>query len=113
MNEITDQDKINFKEKYENLKEYYQHNPVAFIEETCPDIKLLPYQKILLNTIMSKQNDFYYINPYTAQKRWLANMKLEYMKAMGMNFEVWSPKGIDVYENGMLVRTLKHNKGDI
>ena len=26
---------------------------------------------------------------------------------MKMNFQVWSPKGIDVYENGVLVRTLK------
>jgi hypothetical protein len=45
------------------------------------------------------------------QKQWLENMKLEYMKAMEMNFELWSPKGIDVYEKGELVRTIKH-KGD-
>ena len=109
---MTDQNKLNFKEKYQNLKDYYQHNPVAFIEDTCPNIKLYPFQKTLLNTMMSKQEDFYYINPYMAQKRWLANMRLELMKVMGMDFTVLSPSGRDDYENGVLVETVKNKKGN-
>ena len=104
---MTDQDKLNFKEKYKNLKEYYQHDSVAFIEDTCPDIKLLPYQKTLLNTMMSKQKDFYYVNPYTAHKRWLANFRLELMKLMGMDFTVLSPSGRDDYEKGVVVKDCK------
>jgi len=109
---MTDQDKLNFKEKYKNLKEYYQHDSVAFIEDTCPDIKLLPYQKTLLNTMMSKQKDFYYVNPYTAHKRWLANFRLELMKLMGMDFTVLSPSGRDDYKKGVLVKTVKSEKGN-
>jgi len=57
--------------------------------------------------MMSKQNDFYYVNPYTAHKRWLSNFRLELMKLMGMDFTVLSLSGRDDYENGVLVRTLK------
>jgi len=35
---MTNQDKLNFKEKYQN-------NPVAFIEDMYPDIKLHEYQQ--------------------------------------------------------------------
>jgi len=102
---MTDEDKLNLMQKYRN-------NPVAFIEDTCPNIKLYPYQKTFLNTIMSKQNDFYYINPYTAHKRWLANFRLELMKLMGMDFTVLSPSGRDDYEKGVLVKEVKSEKGD-
>jgi len=101
---MNDKDNLSFKEKYQNLKEYYQHNPIAFIEDMYPDIKLLPYQKTFLNAMMSKQNNFYYINPYTSHKRWLVNFRLELMKLMGMNFTVLSPSGRDDYEKGVLVR---------
>ena len=33
------------------------------------------------------------------------------MKLMGMDFQLWSSKGIDVYEKGVFIKTLKH-KGD-
>jgi len=98
-------------EKYKNLKEYYKNNPAAFIEDTCPDIKLYPYQKTFLNAIMSKQNNFYYINSYTAHKRWLANFRLELMKLIGMDFTVLSPSSRDDYKNGVLVKTVKNKKG--
>jgi len=103
---MTDQDKLNFKEKYEN-------NPVAFIEDMCPNIKLHEYQKVLLNLIHSnKYKTISFFNARMNQKLWLENMRLEYMKGMKMNFQVWSPKGIDVYEDGALVKTIKHKKGD-
>ncbi len=108
---MADQDKLNFKERYENFKDYYKNNPVAFVEDFCPDIKLHTYQKVMLNTIMAKDKSISFINSRRNQKLWLANMQLEAMKAMEMNFEVWSLKGIDVYEKGVLVRTIKH-KGD-
>ena len=103
---MTDQDKLNFKEKYEN-------NPVAFIEDMCPNIKLHEYQKTLLNLIHSnKYETISFINDRMNQKLWLSNMQLEIMKTMKMNFQVLSPKGIDVYEDGVLVKTTKHKKGD-
>jgi len=45
---MTDQDKLNFKKKYEN-------NPVAFVEDMHPDIKLHTYQKAILNAIVLKE----------------------------------------------------------
>jgi hypothetical protein len=65
----------------------------------------------MLNAIHTKDRVVSFFNARMNQKQWLENMKLEYMKAMEMNFELWSPKGIDVYEKGELVRTIKH-KGD-
>jgi len=103
---MNDQDKLNFKEKYQN-------NPVAFIEDMCPNIKLHEYQKALLNLIHSnKYKTISFSNARMNQKKWLENMRLEYMKAMKMNFQVWSPKGIDVYEGSILVKTVKSKKGD-
>jgi len=107
-----DQDNLSFKERYVKFKDYYDNNLVSLVEDFNPDIKLLPYQKTFLNAIMSKQKDFYYINPYTAHKRWLANMRLELMKLMGMNFTVLSPSGRDDYENGVLVKEVKNKKGE-
>jgi len=101
---MIDQDKlINFKEKYQN-------NPVVFIEDFYPEVKLYEYQKEMLETMFRKDITYSYINYRINQKRWLVNMKLELMKTLEMNFQVWSPKGIDVYEKGVLVKTIKHNK---
>ena len=97
---MIDQEKL-------NLIEYYKHSPSAFCEDILK-IKLLPYQKEILNSLLAKDKDFYYINPYTAHKRWLANFRLELMKLMGMDFTVLSPSGRDDYEKGVLVETLKH-----
>ena len=60
---------------------------------------------------MSKQNDFYYVNPYTTHRRWLSNMRLELMKLMQMDFTVLSPGSRDDYEKGVLVKTVKNKKG--
>lgn len=100
---MTDQDRLKFKEKY-------QHNPVAFVEDFCPDIKLHTYQKVFLNAILLKEKTVSFFNARINQKKLLSNMQIEYMKTMEMNFEVWSPKGIDVYEKGVLVRTIKGGK---
>jgi len=98
---MTDQETLNFKEKYQN-------NPVAFVEYLCPDIKLHTYQKVILNAIVAKEKTFSFFNARINQRKWLENMRLEYMKAMEMNFQVWNLKGIDIYENGVLVRSIKH-----
>lgn len=98
---MTDQEKLNFKEKYKN-------NPVAFVEDFCPDIKLHIYQKAMLNAIHNNNyKTFSFINPRRNQRQWFENIRLEYMKAMEMDFEVWNLKSIDVYEKGVLVRTIK------
>lgn len=33
---------------YEDFKEYYKRNPDKFIEDFYPDMKLYPYQKLML-----------------------------------------------------------------
>lgn len=101
---MTDQDKLNFKEKYEN-------NPVAFIEDFYPDIELHTYQKLFLNELFLKDKIYYYMPSRSSQKKWLANIQLEAMKKLQMNFQIWSPIGIDVYKKGVFIKTLKH-KGD-
>jgi len=97
---MTDQDKLNFKEKYQN-------NPVAFCEDIY-NVKLYPYQKLMLNVIRTKDKIVSFISGRMNQKLLLSEMQLEYMKIMKMNFEVWCKDGIDVYEKGVLVRTIKH-----
>ena len=89
-------------------KEKYKNNPVAFVEDFYPDIKLHTYQKQFLNAISLKDKTFSFLNARRNQKKWLENMRLEIMKKLEMNFQVWIPKGIDIYENGMLVKTIKH-----
>jgi len=105
-----DQDNLSFKERYAKFKDYYDNNPVALVEDFNPDIKLLPYQKIILNAMMVKDKTVSYINPYTAHKIWLSNMRLELMKLMGMDFTVLSPSGRDDYEKGVLVEEVKNEK---
>ena len=100
---MNDQEKLSFKEKYKN-------NPVAFVEDFCPDIKLHTYQKAMLNAIVAKENFISFFDGRKNQRQWIEKMRLEYMKAMEMDFEVWSSKGIDVYEKGVLVRTIEHKK---
>ena len=51
---MTDQDKLNLIEKYRN-------NPVAFVEDMHPDIKLHEYQKVLLNMIHIKDGALSFI----------------------------------------------------
>jgi len=99
---MTDQDKLNFKEKYQN-------NPVAFVKDFY-NLKLYPYQKIVLNTLHTKDKIVSFINGCMNQKLLLSNVQLEYMKAREMNFEVWCKDGIEVYKKGILVRTIKHKK---
>ena len=64
---------------------------------------------------MIHNNDYKTVSFFNArmnQRLWLSNMRLEYMKLMGMNFQVWSLKGIDVYEKGVLVKTIKEKNYD-
>lgn len=95
----------------DNLKliQKYRDNPVAFVEDMYPDIKLHTYQKVFLNAVFLKDKTFSFFSGRRNQKQWLSNMRLEYMKLMGMDFEVWSSKGIDVYENGVLIKTIKNS----
>ena len=58
---MTDQDKLNLIEKYQN-------NPVAFIEDMYPDIKLHEYQKVLLNMIHTKDGALSFIGGHIIRK---------------------------------------------
>jgi len=44
---MTDQDK-------QKLIQKYRGNPVAFVEDLCPNIKLHEYKKVFLNTVLLK-----------------------------------------------------------
>jgi hypothetical protein len=65
----------------------------------------------MLNAIVAKEKFISFFDARRNQKQWIENMRLEYMKAMEMDFQVWNSKGIDVYEKGVLVRTIEH-KGE-
>ena len=43
--------------KEQNLKDIYKNNPADFVEE-CFEVKLLPYQKEILNKLASKQKEY-------------------------------------------------------
>jgi len=97
---MTGQDKLNFKEKYQN-------NPVAFVEDFL-NVKLQSWQKLYLKTIIAKDKIVSYFTPYRYGKAILYKGQLEYMKAMEMDFQIWKTDGIDVYKKGVLVKTIKH-----
>jgi len=99
---MTDQEKLNFKEKYKN-------NPVAFIEDFY-NVKLQSWQKLYLNTIIAKDKIVSYFTPYKYNKVILSKWRLEYMKFMKMNFNIWTKDGIEIYEKGILVKIIKHKE---
>jgi len=99
---MIDQEQLTFKEKYKN-------NPVAFCEDFL-NIKLLSYQKTILNVMNGIDKCKQYFNPYRHGKQMVLDMQVEYMKAMEMDFQVWKKNGIDVYKKGVLVKTMNHKK---
>lgn len=102
---MTDEEKL----KLLDFKNKYKDNPDTFIEDFYPDIKLMEYQKLILKALNSKEKLYYsFFNGRMAQKRWLMNCQLEYMKSMEMDFNVLNKNSIDVYEKGILVRTIKN-----
>jgi len=93
---MTDKEKLNFKEKYQN-------NPVAFVEDFY-NIKLHTWQKTLLKAIIAKDKIVSHFIPYRYGKAILQKGQLEYMKAMEMDFNILTKDGIEVYEKGILVK---------
>lgn len=106
---MTDQEMLDFKDKTENFKEKYKNNPVAFAEDFW-NVKLLPFQKTMLNIWNGLEECKQYFSPFRNGKQMIAKAQFEYMKAMEMEFHVWKPEGIDVYEKGVLVRTIRKEK---
>jgi len=99
---MTDQNKLEFKNKYEN-------NPVAFVEDFY-NVKLYSWQKAYLNALCIKDKVIEYFIPYRYGKTTLLKWQLEYMKVIGMYFNVWTKEGIEVYEKGVLVKIVKIEK---
>jgi hypothetical protein len=93
-------------EELELIKKY-KDDPSAFCEDFF-NVKLKPYQKIMLNAMSGINKKKEYINSRIQSKRMMSNMHIRWMKAMGMDFYVWRPEGIKVYEKGMLVKVVKH-----
>ena len=102
---MTDQEKLNFKEKYKN-------NPIAFIEDFY-NVKLQSWQKLYLKTIITKDKIASYFTPYRYGKAILHKGQLEYMKAMEMYFSLWTKDGIEVYEKGIIIRKIEHKENNI
>lgn len=103
---MTDQKTL---ERIYSIKEKYKDNPVAFVEDFYK-VKLYPWQKVILNAIHKKDKIVSYFIPYRHGKAILQKGQLEYMKAMEMDFSVWNKDGIEVYEKGVLVRTIKSER---
>ena len=99
---MTDQEKLNFKEKYQN-------NPIAFIEEFY-NVKLHSWQKQILKTIIAKDKIVSYFTPYRYGKTILYKGQLEYMKTMEMDFNIWTKEGIEIYEKGVFIRKIEHKE---
>lgn len=98
---MTDQEKLNFKEKYKN-------NPVAFCEDIL-NVKLHSWQKQFLEESFCKDKHVTHFNPHRHMKTFTHKLWLEYTKAMEMDFIIWNKEGIDIYEKGVLVKTIKHD----
>lgn len=98
---MTDQELLEFKEKYQN-------NPVAFAEDFY-GVKLYHWQKTLLNMLNGIDNCKQYICniPYRYGKKMIGEAQIEYMKVNKKDFQVWTTNGIEVYEKGILVRTIE------
>lgn len=99
---MTNKEKLNFKEKYQN-------NPIAFIEKFY-NVKLQSWQRLYLKTIIAKDKIVSYFTPYKYNKVILSKWRLEYMKFMKMNFNIWTKDGIEIYEKGILVKIIKHKE---
>ena len=97
---MTDQEKLNFKEKYQN-------NHIAFIEDYY-NVKLQSWQRLYLKTIIAKDKIISYFTPYRYGKAILQKGQLEYMKVMEMDFSLWTKNGIEVYEKGEFIKNIKH-----
>ncbi len=95
-------------ETYLNIKKNIENDPVAFVEEFYPGLKLYPWQKTILRLMNSKEKlKECFIPPYRFGRDILLKGQIEYMKTMEMDFNVWTKDGIEVYEKGKLVKTIK------
>lgn len=107
---MDDQERLAKKSMYLSLKEFYSHNPYMFIKAFYPDIKLNLWQKIIIEAFIKKDNVVPYMQTMVAEKRYKNKYRLKLMEEMKMDYEVWKPDCIEIYEKGTLVKIIK-NKG--
>ena len=90
-----------------NLKfiEKYKNDLASFVENFM-NIKLNPYQKIILNMRATSQGKRR-ISSRTQCKRAISDANIEYMKAMEMDFSVFRPEGTENYKKGKLISFTK------
>lgn len=102
------QELLELKDKTLNFRNKYKNKPIAFAEDMY-GVKLYPWQKALLNAWngVEKCKQYIYNILYRHEKQMLAQAQLEYMKTMEMDFYVWKLDCIEVYEKGVLVRTIR------
>ena len=99
---MEDQEKLDFIKKCQN-------DPVGFVEEFYPGLKLHNWQKAILIAMNTKDKLYkHFCTPYRNGRDILMKGQLEYMKSMEMDFNIITKDGIEVYEKGILVRTIKN-----
>ena len=94
-------------EKILEVIDKYKNDPIAFVEYFY-DVKLYPYQKEMLKLLNTKERLINLYGSYRHGRDIVRKGQVEYMKFMEMDFDLWTKEGIEVYEKGILVKTLKH-----
>jgi len=83
---MKDQDKLNLIQKYRN-------NPVVYVEDMHPEIKLHEYQKTILNAVSLKNKTISFINARMNQKRWLGKNEIRMDESNENEFSGMESKG--------------------
>jgi hypothetical protein len=107
---MTDQELLEYSKKQFNFRNKYKNNFAKFCEDML-GTKLLPYQKLYINALCGLDKTKGFVFGRTRYRRLIDKLQIEYMKAEEMDFYVYKPDGVDVYEKGKLVRTIKNEKG--
>jgi len=109
-NTTTHEEDLEFQAKILTMRDKYENNPLAWIKDYHPEIKLFPWQEALLKLMYAKNKIITYCNSYRNGKDIVMKMQIEHWKAMGYDFNLWTKNGIEVYEKGVLVRIIGKEK---
>lgn len=104
---MSDQERLEFQAKLLSMRDKYKDNPLAWIKDFHPEIKLYPWQEAFLKAMYVKDKVITYFNPYRYGKEIIHKMQVEHWKAMGYDFNLWTKNGLEVYEKGVLVKTIR------
>lgn len=104
---MEDINSLEFRAKIQSMRDKYENNPLDYVKDFYPNIKLFPWQEAYLKALYAKDKVITYCNPYRHGRNILHKMQIEHWKAMGYDFNLWTKNGLEVYEKGALVRTIR------